>query len=129
MIWTAENCDGCRRSIQCRKGKEVAGWDDNQYREAVLGGLECGAKYAIDYGWITSVIDQSVSLWMGGTENSIPANCIHFTDDKNDDPENRPDPIDPRQLKIPFMCVELFGFDDPNILVFDKAIIEREVFA
>lgn len=38
-----------------------------------------------------------------------------------------PEPEDPNQLLLPFDITDLFGFDDPEILVTKKAIIEREL--
>jgi hypothetical protein len=128
MCWVGENCDRCVKSYLHRHPDEANNFDYSEAEKAVLAGTECIGKYAIDSGFITSVIPIDVSLWMGGTENRLPETCIHFSDDERYSPETFV-PVDPRQTKIPFLCVELFGFDDPNILVFDKAIVEREIFA
>jgi len=128
MCWSDENCDRCVKSYLTRHPNEADTFDLTEAEKAALVGTECAAKYAIDFGWISSVIPPEVSEWMGGTEKRLPRNCIHFSDDERDNPENQPDPVDPRQLKIPFLCVELFGFDNPDILVFDRAIVEREIF-
>jgi hypothetical protein len=38
-----------------------------------------------------------------------------------------PEPNDPRQLWLPFAVAELFGMDDPEILVTKTAIFERDL--
>ena len=124
--WQDCNCGDCVKSYLTRNPDSEFAFPENE--KAVLSGLECFGKYAIDCGWITGVIHPDISEWMGGTDKRLPETCIHFSDDDRDNPEMKEPSVDPRQTKIPFLCVELFGFDNPDILVFDKAIIEREIF-
>lgn len=41
------------------------------------------------------------------------------------EPPPGPEPEDPAQLLLPFCITELFGFDDPDIVVTRKAIFEK----
>lgn len=129
MCWEDENCGKCRKNLGVTNPDK---FEAEQCKDGTLAvtksGLHCFGEYAFGVGCLTGKIPEEIVEWMGGKDR-MPEQCRFFTDDENYDPENMPDPVDPRQLKIPFMCVELFGFDDPNVLVFDKAIIEKDIYA
>lgn len=127
MVWMNNNCDSCKKALMCYNPEAYENMRDGGQSET-LEGLNCFGEYAIACGYITGVMPEEISIWMGGTETRLPEQCRFFSDDDNDRPDRQPPPIDPMQLKIPFLCTSLFGFDDPNILVFDTAIIEREIF-
>lgn len=100
LMWGDGNCDICRRSLACRNGIAFQGMDDAGFRAGVLSGRECGAKYALDFGWITGKIAPAVSLWMGGTADRLPDTCQHLNTDPDFDPEKNPQTIDPNQLNL-----------------------------
>lgn len=128
MIWMDSNCDRCKKALSCydseRYEQEV---DKDGVESATKDGLNCFGEYAIACGFITGKVPEEISIWMGGTETHLPNQCRFFSDDDNDRPDRQPPPPNPKQLFIPFLCTSLFGFDDPNILVFDKAIIEKDI--
>lgn len=127
-MWMAENCESCKKALICYDPEGYENMRDGG-REETLDGRNCFGEYAIACGFITGKIPEEISIWMGGTENELPSQCRFFSDNDNDRPDRRPPPIPPNQLFLPFLCTSLFGFDDPNILVFDKAIVEKDVFA
>lgn len=88
LFWLDRNCYQCQRSIQDRLGAKVANWDDSQFQAAVRKGTECGAKYALDCGFITGILHPEISVWMGGTAERLCAKCSRFTDNPEDAPEN-----------------------------------------
>ena len=57
---------------------------------------------------------------------SLPNRCAHFSEDDRDNPDLQPEPTDPNQLRLPFLLVDLFGIADPDVLVFDTAIIDKK---
>ena len=126
MAWADCNCDVCYRALACRSPNE---YEQQISRDggakATLDGRNCFGEYALGVAWITGIIHPEISLWMGGTETRLPSECKHLNRDRDFDPDNDLPP-NPRQTLIPFMCVSLFGFDDPNILVFDRALIEKD---
>lgn len=128
--WFSRNCERCRRAMSC--------YDPDKYEQEIgrdggvkmtEQGLNCFGEYAIAVGYMTGNIPEEILEWMGGCDNEMPEQCRWFTDDENYDHAKQGPPPDPNQLQIPFLCVSLFGFDDPNILVFDKAIIEKDVYS
>ena len=126
--WICSNCGECKKAMMCYDPEGYENFKDGGKSET-LSGLNCFGEYALGVGFITGKIPEEVSIWMGGTESELPSQCRFFSDNDNDRPDRRPPPIPPNQLFLPFLCTSLFGFDDPNILVFDKAIVEKDVFA
>ena len=126
--WVCENCGACKKAMMCYDPEGYDNFRDGG-RSETLNGLNCFGEYAMGVGWITGKIPEEISIWMGGTEIELPGQCRFFTDNGNDRPDRQQPPIDPRQLKLPFLCKSIFGFDDPNMLVFDKAIVEADVFS
>lgn len=129
VVWFSSNCESCKKALSC--------YDPDKYESeickdggvsATLRGENCFGEYAVACGFITGHIAGDILIWMGGTETKAPEQCRFFSDDDNDRPDRRPAPVPPNQLFLPFLCASLFGFDDPNILVFDKAIVEKEIF-
>ena len=126
--WICANCGECKKAMMCYDPEGYENFRDGGKSET-LSGLNCFGEYALGVGFITGKIPEEISIWMGGTESELPSQCRFFSDNDNDRPDRRPPPIPPNQLFLPFLCTSLFGFDDPNILVFDKAIVEKDVFA
>jgi hypothetical protein len=128
--WMSRNCERCKRAVCC--------YDPDRYEQEINTdggvkiteqGLNCFGEYAVACGFMTGKVPVEISEWMGGTKDEFPEQCRFFSDDDKDRPDMQPPPVPPNQLKIPFLCTLLFGFDDPNILVFDTAIIETDIYS
>ena len=124
--WMYCNCYECKKAMICYDREGYYNSRDGLKTETASG-LNCFGEYAMAASYITGKVPEEISIWMGGTETHLPNQCRFFSDDDNDRPDRQPPPPNPKQLFIPFLCTSLFGFDDPNILVFDKAIIEKDI--
>ncbi|MCB0541863.1 MAG: hypothetical protein KDC70_00010 [Saprospiraceae bacterium] len=127
MGWANCNCDNCVRSFLFRNPDRHETYEMVEADEMAVQGKECPGKLAIDYGWLTGAIPGIVVRWIGGDGSGrLPNRCAHFSEDDRDNPDLQPEPTDPNQLRLPFLLVELFGIADPDVLVFDTAIIEKK---
>lgn len=130
-IWMYHNCEKCVRSW-CSRNPEADPPDFTVTEKLAETGKECWGAFAIGVGFVSGLIPLEVAEWIGAEIDiehnyaSMPEQCRHFSDDDRDNPDLAPPPTDPNQLRLPFICAELFGFTDPDILVFDRAIIHRE---
>jgi len=131
ITWMDNNCDQCVRSW-CSRHPDVQPPPFSETEKLAESGKECWGAFAIGVGFVSGLIPLEVAEWIGAdidTERnyaSMPQQCPHFSDDDRDNPEFVPMPRDPNQLRLPFLCAELFGFTDANILVFDTAIIHKD---
>ncbi len=130
MTWMAHNCDACIRSW-CSRHPEVQPPAFSDTEKLAERGQECWGAFAIGVGFVSGLIPMEAAEWFGADIDaernfaSIPDQCPHFSDDDRDNPELAPTPNDPNQLRLPFLCAELFGFADPDVLVFDRVIISK----
>lgn len=126
-----DNHHECVRSW-CSRHPEVQPPPFSETEKLAEKGQECWGAFAIGVGFVSGLIPLEVAEWIGADIDhernyaSMPDQCRHFSDDDRDSPDYTPPPRDPNQLRIPYLCAELFGFTDPDILVFDKVIIHRE---
>lgn len=133
MDWQSNNCDQCIRSW-CHRHPDQEPPQFSATEKQCETGQECWGAFAIGVGFVSGLIPRDTADWIGATISDcgrfarMPDQCRHFSTDQRDSPDYTPPPIDRSQLRIPFLCAELFGFTDPDILVLDKAIIHKEDF-
>jgi hypothetical protein len=85
------------------------------------GDLECGIL-------IEALIGEQPKEWQYDVNGEPACTAWEKWDWGNDDDgwnePPGPEPYDPNQLLLPFDITELFGFDDPEIIVTKRAILE-----
>lgn len=126
MNWKCNNCDECVKNYFFRHPDKLEHeFDFDDSLKIVSDGLECAGKLSIDLGFITGEISQSASDWIFG--NDVGGDCIHFSDDENDNTENET-PIPPNQLLLPFHIMDLFDFSE-DVHITKHSIFSSELVA